>query len=103
MSKPCPICLRPDIKLTQHHLIPRSQLKKKYIKKKLDVREARLEQIALCRSCHNHIHAVISEREMATEFNSLEKLLSHPEVHKYATWVRDRNIDGKISVRRPKV
>jgi hypothetical protein len=36
--------------------------------------------------CHSKIHSCITETELANEFNSLEKLISHPEIQKWIIW-----------------
>ena len=93
---PCKICLR-DIKLTRHHLIPVSRHKNKKIKSKFSKDELK-KTIEICRECHNQIHVLISEKEMAAEYNTLEKILSHQEVLKFTEWIRDRNPSSKIRV-----
>ncbi len=96
----CAICLRPEQKLTKHHLIPRARHKKKSVREAMSREEARSSILLVCRSCHNQIHAVLSERELEREYNSLEKLLEHPDIASYATWIRGRKVSGKISVRK---
>ena len=38
--------------------------------------------------CHRQIHALFSETELATRYNSPEALLEHEEVRKFVTWVK---------------
>ena len=45
--------------------------------------------VSLCRPCHSAIHELIpDEKELGREFNTLEKLLSHPPIEKFVCWVK---------------
>ena len=92
----CKICLR-ELKLTKHHLIPVSRHKNKKIKAQFSKDELS-ETIAVCRECHNQIHALISEKDMAWEFNTFDKLIKHEGVAKYLKWVRTKKPGSKIKV-----
>ena len=95
----CALCLRPGQKLTKHHLIPRTRHSKKSVRDHMSLDEARSQILLVCRSCHNQIHAVLSEKELERDYNSLEKLLTHPDIASYVTWTRKRNISGSVQVR----
>lgn len=60
-----------------HHLIPRCYGGRV---------AARMHRI-----CHNKIHAVFSEKEMAQYFHTAERLLEHDDVRKFITWVRKKD------------
>lgn len=83
--------------LTQHHLIPKTRHRNKRVKRETD-KDARLARIPVCRPCHDHIHAVLSEKELEREFHSVEKLKSHPDIARFAAWVRKRSFGAE---RRP--
>ncbi len=44
----------------------------------------------LCRACHKFIHSVLSEKELAANYNTLEQLQAHPEIAKFVSWVSTR-------------
>jgi len=91
----CELCQR-DIELTRHHLIPVST-HKKYRKKR--TREELSQLVMICRECHNQIHVLISEKEMAAYYNTLESLLAHPGVARFVEWLRKRQPSSHIKVR----
>jgi hypothetical protein len=81
----CAICGR-DENLTRHHLIPRTRHRNK--KNKRDFARSLARQIAgICRLCHSQIHALVSEKELEREYNTIAKLKAHPGVAKFAQWI----------------
>ena len=88
------------MRLTKHHMIPVSRHKNKKIKAAF-TKEERHQTIDLCRECHNQIHALISEKDMAYEFNTFEKLIAHEGIAKYLRWIRKKSPDSKIKVSKP--
>ena len=96
---PCEICLR-EKKLTKHHLIPVSRHKNKKIKAAYSKEELKLT-IEICRECHNQIHALISEKEMAENFNTFDKLLNHEAVARFTCWIREKSPASRIRVYAP--
>jgi hypothetical protein len=79
-SPPCPICRRPlGTRREKHHLVPRS--------------EGGREAVDVHPICHRKIHAVLSERELATAFATAEALRAHPEIARFAGWVAKRPPD----------
>lgn len=85
MFGPCAICERDEM-LTKHHLIPRTRHKNRKNKRDFD-RTIVKRTVGICRMCHSQIHAVLSEKELEREWNSVEKLLTHPEIAKFAVWI----------------
>jgi hypothetical protein len=83
----CEFCGR-EKPLTKHHLIPRAVHRKtRYVKEhgKEEMRERGLE---LCKLCHDGIHDLFSERELADSYNTKESLLSDERVRRHIRWVR---------------
>jgi hypothetical protein len=79
------ICGRGE-QLTRHHLIPRTRHANK--KNKRDFDRATVKKIVgICRPCHSQIHLLLSEKELEREWNSVEKLRTHPELMKFARWI----------------
>jgi len=59
------------------------------------------ERIALlCRPCHRYIHAVLSEKELENQYNTLEALKAHPDIQKFTHWIRKQPAHRYIRVRR---
>ena len=93
----CELCGREVRLLTQHHLIPRAEHKRK--KKRDDMTRDFLNTvISICAPCHKNIHAVLTERELADDYNTAGKLLAHPMIAKFTAWVRKQG-DAPIRVR----
>ncbi|HYD31049.1 MAG TPA: HNH endonuclease [Azospirillaceae bacterium] len=73
---PCPLCGRPLVpgpSVNEHHLVPRTCKGR--------------ETVTLHRICHDKIHAVLSERELARRYNTIERLKGHPELAAFLRWV----------------
>jgi len=82
----CEICLRDWIPLTYHHLIPK-KVHAKALKRGWH-EEWRLNSVAwLCRACHNFVHRVAGNEELAKEWWSVERLLEREDVQGWARWV----------------
>lgn len=80
MFPKCPICgkdLIPGPSVDEHHLIPKSR-------KKND------DTITLHKICHQKIHSILSENELAKHFYTIELLLTHEEIQKFIKWVRKK-------------
>jgi len=75
----CPLCdreLPSDGGTDRHHLVPRSH--------------GGLEQVEMHKICHQAIHALLSEAELARDFSSIDALRAHPDVARFITWVQKR-------------
>lgn len=93
--KVCPLCDReipPELE-SKHHLVPK-------LKGGKTVEE---NLVILHRPCHDKVHAVFTEAELARHYATVDDLLGHPEVAKFATWIAKRPIefrDGTTSLRK---
>ena len=56
----------------------------------------------LCRPCHSAVHRAKTTRELAREFNTLDKLLEIPEVTRFAEWNSKRKVAGTVPQKRGK-
>ena len=77
----CPLCGRvipKDVLQSLHHLIPKLKGGKGG------------ETVLLHHLCHKEIHASLSETELAVEYNTIEKLKTHPRLERFITWVAKR-------------
>ncbi len=55
------------------------------------LREQMCKGIEVCKSCHKAIHDLApDEKELGRHYNTVEKLLAHPEIGKYVPWKRGR-------------
>ncbi|MEN9726093.1 MAG: hypothetical protein RL434_459 [Pseudomonadota bacterium] len=74
----CPLCGRPvpEAQRDAHHLVPRSHGGK--------------QTEILHRICHQQIHALLTEAELAKHYNSIEALLAHPAIAAFVAWVRTK-------------
>jgi hypothetical protein len=96
----CELCNRKVSLLTQHHVIPRTEHKRK--KKREGLTQEFLNTVIwICVACHKNIHAVLTERELADEYNTIDKLRRYPAIRKFTTWVR-KQADAPILVRSSK-
>ena len=80
----CPICLRPipaDVPQSLHHLVPKLRGGKSG------------PTVLLHHICHKEIHATLTESELARDWNTADKLRSHPRIAKFAAWVAKRPPD----------
>ncbi|KAG6916841.1 hypothetical protein DXG01_005140 [Tephrocybe rancida] len=83
-TEECEICDR-QVPLTYHHLIPRST-HTKVLKKKWHP-ENMLNSVAwLCRPCHNVVHHIATNEELAREFFTVELLLKREEITKWRNY-----------------
>ena len=87
-SGPCAICDREET-LTRHHLIPRTRHHNKRNKREFE-REVVRQVVGICRPCHSQIHALLSEKELEREFNTIPALRAHPGVAKFASWIASK-------------
>ena len=90
----CQLCDRKLEKLTVHHLVPRQAVKRKQADPG--------ETIDICSACHRQIHSLYSNKELAKNLNTIEKLQAEPKMQKFLTWVRKQNPHKKVRVHRNK-
>jgi hypothetical protein len=76
----CPLCGRELLdaaSVNEHHMVPRS--------------EGGRQTVRMHRICHNKIHSVFSERELATYYHTVERLMENDEIRKFVQWVRKKH------------
>ena len=74
----CPLCLRPipaDVRQSVHHLVPKLK------------GGAKGPRVLLHQICHNEIHSVLTEAELARAYDTPEKLRAHPALAKFVNWI----------------
>lgn len=99
----CELCRRDGCLLTKHHLIPQARHANKRNKREFDRQEVKFRVAWICRPCHNHVHALFTEKTLEREFNTLDALLAHPEVAKFAGWIATKPSGFKPISRTAKV
>ena len=90
----CSLCGR-DVGLElmeRHHLIPRTRHKNKRNKRKHSREEVK-ETAPCCVPCHDHVHAIFTEKELERDFNTLGKLAGRPEIQKFVAWIKTKPAD----------
>ncbi len=86
----CPLCDRLLVagpSVDEHHLLPKSHGGK--------------SKTPIHRICHRKIHATLSERELAKDFNTWSALKMHPEIAAFVAWVANKPLTLYDNSRRP--
>ncbi len=71
----CALCKRNVSTITLHHLVPKEE----------GGRYA--DTVPLCQPCHTTLHATFSNKELATLYNSIQKLQAAEALQKYLKWI----------------
>ena len=82
----CGLCGRVVERRTRHHLIPRSRHTNKRVKRSFS-REELHRTVPLCGARHRQIHRTLTEKELEREYNTVEALLTHPDILQFVRWV----------------
>lgn len=86
----CELCQREECQLTKHHLIPQARHANKRNKREFDRVEVKQRVAWICRPCHNHVHALFTEKALERKYNTLDSLKAHPEVSKFVDWIKTK-------------
>jgi 5-methylcytosine-specific restriction endonuclease McrA len=81
--EPCPLCERPNHRPSDHHLVPRARGGK--------------VTLAICRDCHDAIHATFSNKELEREYATVDALLSHEGLARTIRFIAKQ--DGRVKTR----
>ena len=95
----CRICGFDYVELTKHHLIPKTCHKKMKSKKRFKSMELN-RTVDICTNCHRQIHALIKESELATVYNTIERIVNYPQMAKYVSWIKRRGNTRRIKTKR---
>ncbi len=86
----CALCQRDVEKLTEHHLTPRSKLKK----------GESTPTTYICSACHRQIHVLFTNQQLHDEYNTVERLRDEPRMARFIAWVRKQDPNKRVRVRR---
>ena len=84
----CELCNRSVSIINKHHLIPLEKGGKK------------LDTIHLCPTCHTAIHALFTNRELASRFNSLERIKKDYKIVKYLKFIENVPGDSYVHIKK---
>lgn len=82
----CELCGRDLVRLTYHHLVPRS-VHEKAVRRGWHRREDLGSVAWLCRACHGFVHRSWSNEELARGYFTVERLLGEERVQGWVGWV----------------
>src|SRR5262249_40274854 len=86
----CELCGRAVSTLTRHHLIPRTRHSNKRNKRDFSPEDVKTRIACFGRPCQNHVKALYPDKMLEREYNTLERLRSHPDVAKFVEWIRKK-------------
>jgi hypothetical protein len=85
------------VRVNEHHLVPRSRKNRNK-----ELFESDDNTIMVHEICHNAIHAVLSETELVQYYHTVERLVDHPELDKFISWVKKKPIDFYVKTKKRK-
>lgn len=85
---PCPLCERPNLRPSDHHLVPKSK--------------GGRQTLAICRDCHRAIHAVFTNKELAATYHTVESLRDHPVFGPMVRFLARQDPARRTSTARPR-
>jgi 5-methylcytosine-specific restriction protein A len=79
----CALCGRivPRALITRHHLLPKGE-----------GGEAE-HRLPFCKPCHQQVHAIFSNKQLAASYDSIERLQTAPELATFLAWIRKQRPD----------
>lgn len=86
----CPLCNRDNHKPSDHHLIPKCR------------GGGSKDTVCICADCHSAIHALFSNKELESQYNTVESLLAHEKFSKTAKFISKQDPFGKTKTVRSK-
>lgn len=89
----CCMCRRAPMPLTLHHLRPK-KVHKMLVKRHGLSREDLERGILICRQCHSAIHKALDHESLGTEYFTLERLLSHEAIRRWALYASKQKVVG---------
>ncbi|UYZ64988.1 HNH endonuclease [Hymenobacter weizhouensis] len=84
----CGLCERQVQQVSRHHLVPREE----------GGRHG--PTVDLCQPCHSSVHLLLSNRQLARQYHTVEALREAEELQKYLHWVRRTRVERITNRRR---
>ncbi len=84
----CPLCDRPKLRPSDHHLIPRTR--------------GGTETESICEDCHKAIHAQFSNKQLEKEFNTVAALLSNERFRRTVNFISKQDPSRRVRTVRSK-
>ena len=85
---PCPLCARPNLRPSDHHLTPKSRGGK--------------ATLTVCSDCHRAIHAQFSNKELERAYSSVDALLANERFVKTVKFIAKQDPGGRVRTARAK-
>lgn len=80
-EKICALCQRKVSTVTWHHLVPKEE-GGRYS-----------ETVPLCQPCHSTIHNTFTNKELKSQYHSIEILQSAERLQTYLQWIRNTRLE----------
>lgn len=71
----CPLCERPNLRPSDHHLVPKSRGGRGG------------DKVLICRDCHSAIHALFSNKELEKSYTTVDALLANERFAKMVRFI----------------
>lgn len=89
----CALCERETPTPTEHHLIPRSQGRRRGTK------ISDLPTTMLCPACHKYLHNTFSNAELAHAYHNIDALREHIGIQNFLKWLKKQPITKGIRIK----
>lgn len=83
----CQLCERLVQQTSRHHLVPREEGGRYG------------PTVDLCQPCHSSVHLLLTNRQLARQYHTVQELQRAEELQKYLHWIRRSRVE-RISNRR---
>ncbi|OON68896.1 restriction endonuclease [Hymenobacter sp. CRA2] len=84
----CQLCEREVQFTSRHHLVPREEGGRYG------------PTVDLCQPCHSSVHLLLTNKELARRYHSVESLQQAEELQKYLHWIRRSRVERLTNRRR---
>lgn len=95
----CVLCDREGVTITEHHLIPKTLHKRycgTYTRTELNC------TVDTCKECHKQIHALLTEKQCAADYYTVELLKEHEGMKRFIKWIKKQRPDKRINTKKSK-
>jgi 5-methylcytosine-specific restriction enzyme A len=84
----CELCERENVETTVHHLIPREE-------------GGNYGPTAdLCVACHKQIHALFTNKELASYLHTIKDLKSNDKMRKFLKWIKKQPATASVKIKK---